>query len=115
MLMAVLMPSVSHALSDSTSSTTSSWAEICSTVGMKMVQTGGAEEPASSLPGKMALHAQHCPFCSLHADAVGLPPVFEFFLPAATRLAGFPSLFYQTPALQFIWSAAQSRAPPFVS
>lgn len=112
-LMAALMPSISHAVL--AGSHQPAWAEVCSMDGMKMVQVGTAETPVSSIPGKLALHAEHCPFCSLHAGALGMPPVHEFTVPAATLVAGPPALFYQSPAPQFIWSAAQSRAPPSIS
>jgi hypothetical protein len=56
---------------------------------------------------------EHCAFCSTHAGSVGLPPASPVLpLLVASGTAIFPALYYQSPSPLFIWSTAQSRAPP---
>ena len=114
-LMAALAPSVSHALARARG-VDIAWMEVCSTTGLKVVQAASADGESgapSSSDGKM--QAAQCPFCSTHAAVFLLPPsaVRPFPLAGNTRL--LPSLFYQSPAPQFIWSSASSRGPPALS
>jgi hypothetical protein len=44
-----------------------------------------------------------------------LPPTAEVTLPVVTASTVLPILFYQSPRPLYIWSAAQSRAPPIAS
>lgn len=61
-------------------------------------------------------HFEHCPFCFTHAGSFALPPATDLLRPAAVSNSDqFASLFYQSPVPLFIWTTAQSRAPPIVS
>ena len=110
-LLAALAPSISQAVANAKQESGSGWAEICSVAGIRFVQVddGAADEKSV---GK-AMQMEHCAFCSTHAGSVGLPPTSPM-LPqlVASGTAIFPALYYQSPAPLFIWSTAQSRAPP---
>ena len=112
-LLAALAPSISQAVANAKQESGSGWAEICSVAGIRFVQVveDGTTEDGKSA-GK-AMQMEHCAFCSTHAGSVGLPPTGPVLpLPVAMGTAIFPSLYYQSPAPLFIWSTAQSRAPP---
>jgi hypothetical protein len=110
-LLASLAPSISHALS-AAKDPTGLFAEICSANGAKPIQTGDTLNSKTSSPAQKILHLEHCPFCSSHAHAMGLPPNTEFQLPLLSGHGPHPVLFYQSPRPLFIWAPAQSRAPP---
>ena len=112
-LLAALAPSISQAVANAKQQSGSGWAEICSVAGIRFVQVveDGTTEDGKSA-GK-AMQMEHCAFCSTHAGSVGLPPTSPVLpLLVASGTAIFPSLYYQSPAPLFIWSTAQSRAPP---
>ena len=111
-LLAALAPSISQAVANAKQESGSGWAEICSVAGIRFVQVDdGAADGKSD--GK-AMQMEHCAFCSTHAGSVGLPPTSPVLpLPVASGTAIFPALYYQSPSPLFIWSTAQSRAPPF--
>lgn len=112
-LLAALAPSISQAVANAKQESGSGWAEICSVAGIRFVQVdddGGADGKS----GGKAMQMEHCAFCSTHAGSVGLPPTSPVLpLPVASGTAIFPALYYQSPSPLFIWSTAQSRAPPF--
>jgi hypothetical protein len=60
-------------------------------------------------------HQTHCSLCVTHSDELSLLPTQPFVFPILKNSFAFPSLFYQTAHLVFIWAAPQSRAPPFLS
>ncbi|MDO8050198.1 DUF2946 domain-containing protein [Janthinobacterium sp. SUN211] len=111
-LLAALAPSISQAVATAKQESGSGWAEICSVAGIRFVQVdndGAADEKS----GGKAMQMEHCAFCSTHAGSVGLPPASPVLpLLVASGTAIFPALYYQSPAPLFIWSTAQSRAPP---
>ena len=110
-LLAALAPSISRAVANAKQESGSGWAEICSVAGIRFVQVddGVADEKS----GGKAMQMEHCAFCSTHAGSVGLPPTSPVLpLLVASGTAIFPSLYYQSPSPLFIWSTAQSRAPP---
>ena len=112
-LLAALAPSISQAVANAKQESGSGWAEICSVAGIRFVQVveDGTTEDGKSA-GK-AMQMEHCAFCSTHAGSAGLPPTSPVLpLPVAMGTAIFPALYYQSPAPLFIWSTAQSRAPP---
>lgn len=115
-LLAALAPSISQAVANAKQESGSGWAEICSVAGIRFVQLvqadGGAADEKS---GGKAMQMEHCAFCSTHAGSVGLPPTSPVLLLVASGTAIFPSLYYQSPAPLFIWSTAQSRAPPVLA
>lgn len=105
-LFAALAPSVSRAMAPAGGS---GWAEICTMQGAKFVKVADDDGLPS---GDNAQHLEHCPFCFTQHDAVGLPPTPAPLLHPAAASTIYPPLFYQAPRRLFIWSAAQSRAPP---
>ena len=112
-LLAALAPSISRAVANAKQESGSGWAEICSVAGIRFVQVveDGTTEDGKSA-GK-AMQMEHCAFCSTHAGSVGLPPTSPVLpLLVASGTAIFPALYYQSPSPLFIWSTAQSRAPP---
>lgn len=108
-LLASLAPALSHALASATGST---WIEICTTQGSKWIKAG---EDGSERSPASAHVLDHCPYCSLHAPTLGLPP--------ATHLAHLPLRLSQEVPLAFLsaprtlhaWVSAQPRAPPLFS
>lgn len=113
-LLAALAPSISQAVASAKQESGSGWAEICSVAGIRFVQLVQAGDGAADeKSGDKVMQMQHCAFCSTHAGSVGLPPTSPVLpLLVASGTAIFPSLYYQSPAPLFIWSTAQSRAPP---
>lgn len=112
MLVAVLAPSVSHALSDAGKSR-SLWTEICSSAGLKTVRLDtGPQSPAH---GEPASAFEHCPFCHLHGGMPAMLPSIAFVLPAYQAGSFLPALYYHAARPLFAWSSPQSRAPPYQS
>ena len=110
-LLAALAPSISQAVANAKQESGSGWAEICSVAGIRFVQVDGLAADEKS--GGKVMQMEHCAFCSTHAGSVGLPPTSPVLpLLVASGTAIFPSLYYQSPAPLFIWTTAQSRAPP---
>lgn len=110
-LMAALAPSISHALGAPQGA---SWIEVCSAVGAKWVQPGDASTDTAPAPAD-AHPFEHCPYCSLHSDALAIP-VAPVVVALAPRLSGRPpSAFLAAPRTLFAWLSAQPRAPPVLS
>ena len=107
--MASLAPALSHALA---SATGANWIEICTTQGAKWIQAGedGSERaPASG-------HAlEHCPYCSLHAPALGLPPATDLAPLPLGLCHEVPLAFLSAPRTLHAWVSALPRAPPLFS
>lgn len=111
-LLVALAPSISQAVANAKQESGSGWAEICSVAGIRFVQVDD-DGAADGKSGGKAMQMEHCAFCSTHAGSVGLPPASPVLpLLVASGTAIFPALYYRSPAPLFIWSAAQSRAPP---
>ena len=113
-LLAALATSISQAVANAKQESGSGWAEICSVAGIRFVQVLQADDGAADeKSGGKAMQMEHCAFCSTHAGSVGLPPTSPVLpLLVASGTAIFPALYYQSPSPLFIWSTAQSRAPP---
>jgi hypothetical protein len=107
MVMAALAPAVSHALGKSSPVT---WAEICTT-GSKRVAVEGDAAGKNSVPGPAHL-LEHCPFCSLHGAAMGMPPASDLAIAVVTLPAETPAAFLHAARTQDVWVSAQPRAPP---
>jgi hypothetical protein len=107
-LMAALAPSISHALE---SKNGPSWVEICTSVGAKWVNAGGdAGDEAPSFPG--AHPQEHCPYCSLHVNAIAIPAAPVAVFPVLLPAGDFPIAFLAAPRTLHAWVSAQPRAPP---
>lgn len=123
-LMAALAPTVSHALAAKARG--ASWSDICTAgIGHDTGRDTGhnpghdaghdknhsANDSSGNRPGN-DMDMTDCGYCVPHAGSSGLPQTAVFFIPAITASFVHPALFYQSHAPLFIWSAAQSRAPP---
>ncbi len=111
-LLSALAPSISRAVAHAKQESGSGWVEICSMAGIRFVKAEAGKSGVGQPDGK-AMQMEHCAFCSMHAGSVGLPPtspVLPLSLDAGTALQ--PALYYQSPSPLFVWSTAQSRAPP---
>lgn len=107
-LLAALVPSISHAIG---SGQAASWIEVCSTQGSKWVLSDEREGD----PAPAAHLLEHCPVCSLHAQALALPPVPPV-LPLRLDLGeAFPTAFLSAPTTLHAWLSAPPRAPPALS
>ncbi len=105
-LMAVMAPTLSHALPRHASTIT---VEICSASGLKLahVLVIGDGDPVS--PHASAF--EHCPFCQNGPGALAIPSS-PFQLPLPVTASLMPALFYTAPTPLFAWTAAQPRGPP---
>lgn len=110
MLLAALAPALSHALA---SATGTQWVEICTAQGSKWIQVG---EDGSERGTPASAHVlDHCPYCTLHAPNLGLPPVQHLAqLPLPLRHE-VPLAFLSAPRTLHAWVSAQPRAPPLFS
>jgi hypothetical protein len=113
-LLAALAPSVTHVLAAAAGGS-NAWMEICSTTGTKFISSAVAQKTNPAAPSDQSMQHGHCPFCLAHADMTVLPTTHLFVLPLLAGAEMFPSLFYQSPRPLFMWTAAQSRAPPSIS
>ncbi|MET0351555.1 MAG: DUF2946 domain-containing protein [Rhizobacter sp.] len=109
-LVGALAPALSHALQSPDGST---WVEVCSALGARLVQVDAADDTSSPAPAGPLL--EHCPYCSLHASDLALPPAALPIPVFLTARAGPPERFFSSPRTLFAWAAAQPRAPPTVS
>lgn len=105
-LLTSFAPWVSHALGPAQGA---AWAEICSAHGATRVEPGG---DASRDPFATKHPLAHCPYCSLHATALGLPPS-PVVVPLRLGLRDErPAAFLAAPRTLAAWVSAQPRAPP---
>lgn len=105
-LLASLAPSLSHALG---STAGASWIEICTSQGSKWITEKSDGSPSTPIASHIF---EHCPFCSMHAPAPGLPPSLETAPLLIEGHGDFPPAFYSAPRTLHAWASAQPRAPP---
>jgi hypothetical protein len=99
-------PALSHAFAPQQLSFHTS--EICTAAGMvAMPAAAGSGQDASAAQGMT-----HCDVCCSHQTPLLLPSPLDLPALVVAGRATYPSLFYQSPSLQFAWTPAQSRAPP---
>lgn len=111
-LLASLAPSLSHALGATQGA---SWVEICTAQGSKWVQGDSADSGGSKSAPAFAHPLEHCPYCSIHMPALGLPPT-PLIVPLELGLeAEVPPAFLAAPRTSHAWVSAQPRAPPLFS
>ena len=109
-LVGALAPGVSHALQSRAGDST--WVEVCTALGAKRVKVDASPGESTSPAGPLL---EHCPYCSLHANDLALPPA-ALPVPVFTAThAGPPERFFTAPRTPFAWAAALPRAPPLVS
>lgn len=109
-LMMALAPLVSQAFG---ARSASGWAEICSVYGSKWVKVdaGSADRQPTPVSGHPL---DHCPYCSLQAGALGMPPAPLVVEPIASYREA-PLAFLQAPSTPHVWRTAQPRGPPFLA
>lgn len=106
-LLASFAPLFAHAFGGTTPT---AWTEICTSLGTQRVALDDAH--GAGAPKAPSHLLEHCPFCSLHVDVLGVPPAAPtVHLPV---LAGtlLPPAFLHAPTTLAVWARAQPRAPP---
>lgn len=111
-LLASLAPSLSHALGAAQGP---SWVEICTAQGSKWVQGDSADSGESKNAPAAAHLLEHCPYCSIHTPALGLPPTPLVVPLDLGHEAEVPPAFLAAPRTSHAWVSAQPRAPPLFS
>jgi hypothetical protein len=114
MLALAMLPTVSRAMV-SAQGEGSGWAEVCTAQGMVRVTEGGAAGDlpiGPTTPAYASGHLDHCPFCSLSAHMVSLPPPPPRAPDLSAAADHRPPLFLLLSPTRFGWSSAQPRAPP---
>lgn len=108
-LLSALAPSLSQALAAGTGS---NWVEVCTAQGSKWMAAG----EAGTEPAPASAHVlDHCPYCSLHAPALGLPPVASMPPLLLQRAHEVPRAYLAARRTLHAWVSAQPRAPPLFS
>lgn len=111
MLMAALMPSISHANREQTGASTLS--PICTSTGMKWFDSVSGEVRDQSAQSQQGSTDEHCSWCSVHPvvllSHVANPP------PLYLELARLSPPVIQTAPKAFCWPPSLSRAPPLVA
>lgn len=111
-LLASLAPSLSHALGATDGA---SWVEVCTAQGSKWVQGDSTASGVSKNAPTSSHLLEHCPYCSIHMPALGVPPT-PLVVPLDLGLeAEFPPAFLAAPRASHAWVSAQPRAPPLFS
>lgn len=106
------VPVVSHALNASSSSSPAKM-EICTAMGIEMLPMALPGDPGDHPDGdKLLKSLTHCGYCATHAGSFGLPPQPAAVFAVIGGHDVFPPLYYSSPRPLFLWSPAQSRAPP---
>lgn len=92
------------------------WLQVCSVSGMVWVQadTGEVSDQQPDGGAPMGDASLHCPWCTLHGGAAGLP-VAQALPELPPRLTDLPPAFYRAPLAATVWATAQSRAPPLAA
>ncbi len=107
-----LAPAISHALQRDAAAERM---DICSSVGASSLAAddGDARRGAPAVPVDHLF--QHCPYCALNADVLGMPPASASS--SAAPALGFiePEHVPATPRTRPAWTAQQPRAPPTLS
>lgn len=104
-----LMPALTQALRGPSSA---AWVEICTALGARQVNLAGDDAPAR-LPASTHLF-EHCPYCSLQTEALGLPPAAVVIAPTALAFEA-PFVLLAVSHTQAAWRTALPRGPPAVS
>jgi hypothetical protein len=107
---AALGPALSQAM-NLPGSAASDLMPVCTHAGLKWVDVATGELRDAPPGTGMSSHLERCPFCLSHGPA--LLPASRFAVLAVRPLDHErPFLFDHAPRPLFVWSSAQSRAPP---
>lgn len=107
-LLASIAPAVSHAIG---AQSPTGWAEICTGAGARLVALEDGHPGPAPLKGAMNL-LDHCPYCSLHADAFPVPPAAPALADPILLGELLPPAFLHAGRTLDVWASAQARAPP---
>jgi len=111
-IFAIVAGSLAPALSQALQASRGNGAiEVCTALGAKWIS---ADDTQSGEPAPAPAQAtEHCPYCSLQAHWVGLPPSAPAEGIAAPLLSfEVPARFLAAPRTPHAWVAARPRAPP---
>lgn len=115
-LLGALMPLLSQCLQRNTS--VANWVEVCTAQGTQRVASATdatAPRPTDPQTQTQTHLLDHCPYCSLQTQAVGLPPAaMAAWSPLPMRF-GLPQRFYAAAYTPHAWAAARPRGPPHLS
>nr|WP_246312227.1 DUF2946 family protein [Aquabacterium terrae] len=106
LVLATLAPGIARALA-ATQGPAAAWGQVCSAS-----RIGAAAAKPAPAEGDVMPVLEHCPFCSLQADALGLPPAAAVATLRSSLGHALPRLYLQSPRPLFAWAPAQARAPP---
>lgn len=109
-LMAALAPAISDALGDPNKAP---WVEVCTTQGSKWFNAQ-IESTGDSTP-ELGHTLDHCPYCPVHANAVGIWCAPLQAVPAPALAPSVLHAFLAAPRTVHAWLSAPPRAPPSVS
>ena len=112
MVLGALAPTLAHAWV--AASDEGQWIEVCSASGMVWLKADGSDASSGGLDNPdmpMADMAQHCPWCSLHGAAAGLPPEMARAVVTPEKGAAMP-VWRGPTAWVPVLSGALARAPP---
>lgn len=108
-LLGTVAPQTSHAIHRDAPI---AWMDICTTDGAKTTSPNGTFAVDQGPSGPVDHLFQHCPDCSLNANAPGMPPPFESTPTLLEFAFGETERFLTARRTQFAWIAAQPRGPP---
>ena len=112
-LLGSLMPAISHLVRAGGGD---AWVEVCTALGTKRISADNADPAGSEQAPSPLLHVfEHCPYCSLHMTAMGLPPALPYEAVLAQLGFALPASGLRSPRTSFAWAPAQPRAPPAFS
>lgn len=144
-LLAALLPSLSHAMLRAMPGTAAAaaFAEICSATGARFVRIDLAGNASTDLDASAgvavgadvvaavagadgkggkggkgdspARTAMDCPYCAIHHGAPALPPAGLSWTPPDALRFEPPRLFLAAPRPLFAWAPALARGPPVLS
>ncbi len=119
-IFASVAPSISHALAAQNNSNSFSQ-EVCTSSGEKVViqvlTTKGKQLATEfvvnkTAPKTMAMHLEHCPFCSNAAVAAGLPATNTFIIAVLTAKAQQIAQYASPAVATHPYVSPPSQAPP---
>lgn len=114
MLAFALVPTLSRAMAFASGDST--WAQICTPQGMRLVVAAGVDgADPSGVPVPAAVSLDHCAFCSMASHGAAPLPATLAGLPLPLRSAEPPRLFLQAAVTLPVWRSAQPRGPPVLS
>ncbi len=107
---ATLMPSIARAVA-SARGDAPTWIEVCSTQGSRLVALG-VDADAPDAPGAVHDPLDHCPWCSLSAQAALPPAAPAAWTPLRDLSDTLPERFLSAARTPHPWATARPRGPP---